>query len=281
MTRPDPPHDDADATGVRVRAARDRRDADACVELQRLVWGLEDLEVTPAIQLLATSHAGGLLHVAETADGRVVGFSYAFPGIRGGTLHFHSDMLAVRPELRGQGVGVRLKLAQRDAARALGIAFIAWTFDPLQSLNARLNLRRLGARGVEFHENVYGVTTSALHHGLPTHRLWVRWDVAGELPGPRSSTPPEDAVSLTRVDRSGPAPACSPPDLGADAPRLLLEIPADMGALLRSDPDVARAWHAHVCTALAHYLAAGWSVVDLVPTDRDGRSHPQLLLERG
>jgi predicted GNAT superfamily acetyltransferase len=265
---------------VAIRPARDRSDADACVELQRRVWGLADLEITPAIQLIATSHAGGLLHVAEAADGEIVGFAYAFPAIRGGTLHLHSDMLAVLPARRGQGLGVRLKHAQRDAARTLGIPFITWTFDPLQALNARLNLRRLGARGIEFLPNLYGVTSSSLHHGLPTHRLLVRWDVEECGAPERAPARPEAAAAATRVEWRGGAPVCSPPDLTLESPRLLLEIPADFASLLRERPEPAREWHTHVCAALEHYLAAGWQVTDVIPADARSQPRPQLLLEK-
>jgi len=271
--------DEAASDDLTIRPARDHRDAEACVELQRRVWGLSDLEITPPIQLIATSHAGGLLHVAEAGDGRIVGFAYAFPALRRGILHIHSDMLAVLPELRGRGLGARMKLAQRDAARAMGIPFITWTFDPLQALNARLNLRRLGARGVEFLPNLYGVTSSALHHGLPTHRLLVRWDVEPDPAGERPGSPPPGSVPITRVERQDGPPRCPPPDLTLEAPRLLLEIPADFGALLREHPALAHDWHTRVCAALEHYLAAGWQVTDLIPTDAAGLPHPQLLLE--
>ena len=162
---------------VRIRRARDRADFEACVKLQREVWRLEDVEITSAIQLIATTWAGGFVHLAETADGEAVGFAYAFSALRGGVPHLHSDMLAVKPQLQKRGLGVRLKWAQRSDALEAGVPFITWTFDPLQALNANLNLRRLGAMGIEFVENFYGVTTSALHHGLPTDRLLVRWDL--------------------------------------------------------------------------------------------------------
>ena len=58
------------ADDIVVRPARTRADYDACVLLQRAVWGLEDIEITSAIQLIATTHAGGMLHVAETSGGR-------------------------------------------------------------------------------------------------------------------------------------------------------------------------------------------------------------------
>ena len=81
-----------------VRPARDRADYDACVQLQREVWGLSDLEITSAIQLVATVHAGGLLLVADSSGDGVVGFCYAFAALRGGEGHLHSDMLAVQAD---------------------------------------------------------------------------------------------------------------------------------------------------------------------------------------
>src|SRR6185295_15720783 len=109
---------------IRIRSARARADFDACVPLQRAAWGLSDLEITSAIQLIATVHAGGSLHLAETSDGQPVGFAYAFPALRGGVPHLHSDMLSVLAEHRKQGIGLRLKRAQREDALARDITLI-------------------------------------------------------------------------------------------------------------------------------------------------------------
>ncbi|HUG53959.1 MAG TPA: GNAT family N-acetyltransferase, partial [Vicinamibacteria bacterium] len=132
------------AEEIVVRAARSRADYDACVRLQRAVWGLEDIEITSGIQLIATTHAGGTLHVAETG-GQAIGFAYAFPALRGGVPHLHSDMVAVLPEYQQRGVGLSLKWAQREEALSRGLSLMTWTFDPMQARNANLNLRRLGA----------------------------------------------------------------------------------------------------------------------------------------
>jgi predicted GNAT superfamily acetyltransferase len=51
---------------IRIRLARDRADFDSCVLLQRAVWGLGDLEITSALQMIASNHAGGLVQMAET-----------------------------------------------------------------------------------------------------------------------------------------------------------------------------------------------------------------------
>jgi predicted GNAT superfamily acetyltransferase len=259
--------------GITLRPGRELEDAEACVALQRDVWGLSDLEVTPAIQLVATCRAGGSLILAEV-DGRVVGFAYAFPGLDRGEGYLHSDMLAVLPGFRGRGVGLALKRAQREAARAAGIRRISWTFDPLQARNARLNLRRLGAVGEEFLPNLYGVTSSALHHGLPTHRLLVNWRLEAAPPD-RGSAPGND--ELPDLLRLGADPERA---LGRGARRLLVELPRDFGSLARVDPGAAASWHARVCRALELALRQGYRAVDLI-LPREPPESAFYVLERG
>jgi predicted GNAT superfamily acetyltransferase len=162
---------------MRVREAASLGGLDEATVIQREVWNLADLDITSRIQLRASQHAGGSVLVAEDESGVIAGFSYAFPGFTNGRAYWHSDMLAVRPAYRGSGVGQALKWAQRHHALREGIARITWTFDPMQAGNAHLNLELLGATASEYLQNFYGVTTSALHHGLPTDRLLADWDL--------------------------------------------------------------------------------------------------------
>lgn len=161
-----------------IREATSLLDLDEASLIQREVWSLEDIEIVGRIQLKAVQHAGGSVLVAEAEGGAISGFAYALPAHREGEAFWHSDMLAVRPQFRGAGVGQALKWAQRDHALKSGIRRITWTFDPMQSGNAHLNLELLGATANEYLSNFYGITTSALHHGLPTDRLLASWDLA-------------------------------------------------------------------------------------------------------
>jgi predicted GNAT superfamily acetyltransferase len=272
---------------ILIRLAQSRSDYEGCVELQRRVWGLADLEVASTIQLIASTLAGGTVHVAATRDERLVGFAYAFPALRGGSPHLHSDMLAVLPEFQKRGVGVRLKLAQREEALARGVDLITWTFDPLQARNAQLNLRRLGARATEFLENVYGITSSALHYGLPTDRLLVRWElrsprveerlVGGEPP---RNEPTPELPRVNAVKWQAGWPVSSDPALDLAEPALLLEIPPEFEVLSQAAPHVAADWHAKVRRALAVYFGRGYVASDLVPTEEAGRRRPFYLLTR-
>jgi predicted GNAT superfamily acetyltransferase len=275
------------ADDVVIRPARTRGDFDACMLLQRAVWGLEDVEITSAIQLIATTHAGGLLHLAETGDGRVVAFAYAFPALRGGLPHLHSDMLAVLPEYQQRGLGLRLKWAQREESLARGLSLITWTFDPMQSRNANLNLRRLGAEATEFLENFYGVTTASLHHGLPTDRLLVRWDLAAARVKALSAEgePPRTvaAPALPRINEvkwQAGWPVSSEPRLDLDDRELLLEIAPEWDILCRAAPRVADGWQSKVRQAFKAYLGRGYVAADFAPTQEGGRRRPLYVLRR-
>jgi chorismate synthase len=268
---------------IEIREARERADYDACVALQREVWGLSDLDVTAALQLIATVHAGGLLLVAEAPGEGIVGFSYGFAGWTGSAAHLHSDMLAVRPAWRGQKVGLRLKWAQREAALARGLSLVTWTFDPMRAKNARLNLRHLGACVREFLPDLYGRTSSALHHGLATDRLLARW----ELTSPRvkrlavqqpAALRERPALRLNEVRRQAGLPVSSEPLENTGAPRLLLEIPEDWDALCHADRGLALEWQGIVRRALQAAFAQGYAGVDVVPGA--GSGGPCYVLER-
>ena len=61
-----------------------------------------------------------------------------------GELVHWSDMLAVRDTVRDQGLSTRLKHYQREVLLGRGVHRMRWTFDPLQSPNANVNLEKLG-----------------------------------------------------------------------------------------------------------------------------------------
>ena len=273
--------------GARIRLARGRADLDACVALQRAVWGVNDLEIAGPIQLIATTHAGGILQVAEDEAGAIVGFAYAFPGLRDGEPHMHSDMLAVLPGARGRGLGRKLKWAQRREALGRGVALVTWTFDPLQAPNARLNLRHLGATATEWLPDLYGTTSSGLHQGLPTDRLGVRWEL--ESPSvkerARGRTPPPaasylDAPRVNEVAVEGEHPECSVPRLDLEDPAVLFEIPANWGALCEKAPDAAALWQDRARAVFEAYLGRGYRAVDLVTVMESGRPRPRYVLHR-
>jgi predicted GNAT superfamily acetyltransferase len=276
------------AEEITIRPARDRKDYDACSELQRAVWKTDDLDIVSAVEMIAAVFSGGMCHLAETAGGRAVGFAFAFPALRGRAAHFHSDMVGVLPEFQGQGLGVRLKWQQREDALARGINLITWTFDPMQARNAQLNLRRLGAMASEFLPNFYGVTSSALHHGLPTDRLLVKWDLNSPRVRDRAlgGDVPKGVVlphqpRINEVRWQAGWPVSSEPRLDHKASEALLEIPPDWDTLCQAAPRVAEDWHGKIRSALSSYMGQqGYVAVDFIAAEEGGRRRPLYVLKR-
>lgn len=241
-------------------------------QLQRQVWGLDDMEVVPLHLLLTVTKNGGLLLGAWDGD-QLVGFVFGFPGLASdGTLKHCSHMAGVLPAYRGQHIGYRLKLAQREQVLAQGIRLVTWTYDPLESRNAALNLHKLGATSQTYLPDLYGPMRDALNAGLASDRLQVDWildspAVLERLQGAPQLTLDELCAAGTAVwnePRPGlllrPSEAVSP--LPAD--RLLLCIPADFQAVKHADPGLARAWRLHTRALFQEAFGAGFTAVDLL-----------------
>jgi predicted GNAT superfamily acetyltransferase len=157
-----------------VRKCAELAEFQACVQLQREVWGESDLEVEPATGFVVAANTGG--QVLGAFDGSsLAGYTLALVGVRDGVVYLHSHHTGVHRDYRDLGVGRMLKLFQREEALSRGIRFIQWTFDPLELRNAHFNLNRLGAISRQYKPNLYGVTTSPLHRGLATDRLLAEW----------------------------------------------------------------------------------------------------------
>jgi predicted GNAT superfamily acetyltransferase len=166
------------AHGIAIRRLGAPEEMLACVGLQKTVWRFSDLELVPLRMFVVASRTGGQVFGAFDGE-HAIGFALALTAYREGHMYIHSHMTAVLPEYQNQGVGRQLKLAQRDDALNRGVDLIEWTFDPLQLRNAYFNIVRLGATVREYLPNLYGQTSSPLHHGLPTDRLVAQWWIRG------------------------------------------------------------------------------------------------------
>src|SRR5579864_177403 len=157
-----------------VRKCGTLKEYETCVQLQREIWGEADLEIEPVTMFVVASVTGG--QVLGAFDGtRLVGYTLAVVGVHEKTVYLHSHQTGVSAEYRDRGVGRMLKLFQREEALVRGIRLVEWTFDPLELKNAHFNLNRLGAICRRYIKDLYGVTTSPLHRGIPTDRLVAEW----------------------------------------------------------------------------------------------------------
>jgi predicted GNAT superfamily acetyltransferase len=258
--------------------------------LEREVWGYTDAEdVVPPPVLIVSVKRGGILLGAFDEAGVMKGFVYSIPAVKDGKLTQWSHMLGVTRDARDGGLGLRLKLAQRERALQMGIDLIEWTYDPLQALNAHLNFAKLGVVVEEYEENIYGVSSSPLHSGSPTDRFVAEWRldashverrIAGAGLGliRDASVSAAPLVNPSRQARRWLAPG--PVDLSLGAPRLLVEIPVGVTELQLEDPALALEWRLATRAIFQHYFSRDYRVVDFFLSRPSGRGH-YLLAGRG
>ncbi len=254
------------ATGFEIRDLEGMADMRLCEEIQREVWGFDDLDIVPAGLMAVMVHYGGLASGAFV-DGRMAGFVNGFPGFVDGKPLHHSHMLAVRPEYRSRSIGIALKWDQADRCLARGLVHVNWTFDPLQARNANLNLNHLGTLASVYRENVYGESRSPLHGGIPTDRLEPDWFLRsdrvakarrGELKPP-PGIPDLPRVNRLRARRNG-FPECSEMRDVPDAPEVLLAIPPCFTAMIGEDVGLAFDWRMKTRNAFQRLLASGYDI---------------------
>ncbi|HEX5718925.1 MAG TPA: GNAT family N-acetyltransferase [Thermoanaerobaculia bacterium] len=252
---------------VTFRPLSTEEDYLACIELQRKTWGRDFSDAVPMSILKITQKAGGIAAGAFASDGRILGFVYGLTGVRDGQVFHWSHMLAVDPEARDLGLGTRLKLYQRELLLPLGVRRVEWTYDPLEARNAHLNLNHLGAAPAEYVRDMYeGEFGSELAKGIGTDRFIVAWHIASDRVARRLSEGPPDPEEVRRRFRDAPriGPGMGPGENGPlpDAPRVGVEIPANIQALKADDLDLALAYRASIRRAFEYYLGVGWRIED-------------------
>lgn len=214
---------------------------DSCVRLQREVFGLPDLEISPRRHLIVSRQAGGWT-LGAFVDERLVGFVHHLAAVRGAEIFGYSHMMAVDPTLQNQGVGARLKWSQRERAMQEGRSFIKWTWDPMQARNAHFNLNRLGVTVSNYAENFYGtdyatnpLLTNTAPAGIDSDRLFAEW----QLRSPR----------VLGLAKGTPPPAMEP--------AAQIEIPIDWTKLCRENASQAKQEQLRVRLQFQEAFAAG------------------------
>lgn len=261
-------------------------------ELQQVVWPGSERDILPGHILLAIAHNGGLV-IGAFDEKKLIGFVCGFPGMEQDgnqqRLKHTSHELGVHPDYRNVGVGFALKRAQWQMVRHQKIDLITWTYDPLLSRNANLNINKLGAITNQYFRDYYGTMRDGLNAGLPSDRFQVNWWVNSARVENRLSRRARRKLDLAhylaaevtilnptelRSDRL-PVPANRPDKAAIDlldseisnenrAPILLIEIPADFHTLRDSAPELALDWRNHTRQLFEAAFTHHYLVTDFV-----------------
>jgi predicted GNAT superfamily acetyltransferase len=284
-------------------------------DLQRLVWPGNETEIVPSHLLLTAVHNGGMAigayEVSKTTEGdgadldfdkvgrteiisdaQMVGFVFGFPGLYftpdGPRPKHCSHMLGVHPDYRDQSIGFTLKRAQWQWVRHQGLDRITWTYDPLQSRNANLNISRLGAVCNTYWRDYYGQMRDELNAGLPSDRFQVDWWVNSPRVKQRLSKEPRTRLDLahflaagteilnpSKFDQEGLAKPGSyneqsleknlqDEEAAEETSLQIVEIPADLTELKKINPTLALEWRIHTRQIFENLFERGYLVTDFI-----------------
>ena len=256
----------------------------AAENLQRIVWNSDDLDISPTHVMLTAAKNGGVV-LGAFAREQLIGFVFGFLGAgehRYGPeapiavrLKHCSHQMGVLPEWQNQNVGYALKLAQREAVRNQGLRLITWTYDPLESKNARLNILKLGAVTNTYLRNVYGELRDGLNQGLATDRFQVDWWILSRRVETRlkQSRPPlqlhhymdagTSVLNPGKFDENGLL-VCMDSVKPLIGDRALIEFPSDFQAIKKTKSNLARAWREQIRSICEGAFTRGYSVIDFV-----------------
>jgi predicted GNAT superfamily acetyltransferase len=253
--------------------------------IQRTVWHFPDREIVPLNELVVLQKHGG--HVFGAFDkGKMTAFCFGCPAYRDGKVYHYSRMLGVVPGSQDSGIGFTMKLKQRDYVLEQGLDLVVWTFDPLQSRNAYLNIEKLGCVIHEYSVNLYPESGSQFNAGLESDRFTPEWWIASQRVKDRiaGKKPKHD------LEEYEPALETRAHDAGWRDPvavkealkeRVSIEIPDDIDALKKDNLALAQAWRSRTREAFQAYFERGYVVMGFASKPEPDRRRSFYLLEKG
>jgi len=245
------------------------------------VWGRSGEPPISSDILRALAQSGNYIAAARS-DGRVIG---GIVGWLGGhpprDLHLHSHILGVLPGTEARGLGFALKQHQRTWCLERGVGAVEWTFDPLVRRNAYFNLTKLGAEAARYLVDFYGRMDDGINAGDESDRILIRWELTSEraksAAAGRAREPgiDGDAAQILVVGqdgqpieqdplpgaRRGAARGATSTHVGRPGQMALVQVPDDIVAARRLQPELARRWRKALRAALGEAMSAGYRVI--------------------
>lgn len=257
---------------IQIRKLTTMEEMEAVHDLETKIW---ETEIVPPHQTITVVRNGGLMLGAYDKN-QLIGFSYSFPGCQGKHVYLCSHMLGIDPAYRSQGIGEQLKWKQAKIAKDIGYSFITWTFDPLQTRNAYLNLTKLRAISTTYIVNCYGILNDGLNKGLPTDRLEVAWHISSPYVEEEDTYPKDSLTYINEIEwqESIPYPKTIETPKEQDTTYGLV-VPHDFDGLKVASSKAALAWRLHTRDLFQLLFVRGFVLVAL---ERNETHHQYIFV---
>jgi predicted GNAT superfamily acetyltransferase len=271
----------------------------AVEDLQRIVRPGTETDLIPVHFLMALAQNGGL--VIGAFDGQALaGFLIGYLGAEQedltrpamSRLKNATHMLGIHPEYKELDVEIELRRFQRVDAIENGVPLVTWIYDPLQSEEADLSIRRLGAVCNHYLKNYYGNVGDEEGEGFPSDRFQVDWfvssrrvesrveEIRGSLDFAQFLAGGARKAYETYLD---PEKILRPheDELEISGAVSLVEIPFDIDSIKAKFPQVALSWRKFTRGVFESAFAAGYIVTDFVRLEGERIPRSYYVLSHG
>lgn len=259
------------------------RTSDEMMQVQDLEYQIWKMDPVPVHQTITAAQNGGIV-LGAYLNKKLIGFSYSFAGFNKGRGYLCSHMLGIHPEHQDKGIGAKLKQRQKEVAFDMGYDLVTWTFDPLESRNAYLNLSKLNAICSIYVENCYGEMEDSLNQGLPSDRLKVEWWINSPHVIEAFKTDMEQAQSPFEweiTDDGFPALVGTEQEIQGIQNRnpILVPVPANIQAIKSNNPQLALNWRMKTREIFQSLFKQGYAAVSILKEEEE-LIHKYVLVPR-
>ncbi|MBM7633184.1 GNAT family N-acetyltransferase [Geomicrobium sediminis] len=235
---------------ITIRELTTMEELEEMMDVEEAVWQMEPLQVHQTFTVLKN---GGII-LGAYDDEKMIGFLYSFPGFVEGDVYLCSHMLGFLPDYRKRGIGVLMKQRQAELAKERDYQKITWTFDPLETPNAYLNIQKLRAIGAHYKVNHYGEMADEFNTGLPTDRMIIEWDLT------KSTAVEEVVISDTHLllrNNNGHPKEHNSFDRESNEP-YYIAVPSNFQQIKEENFELAKAWRFETQQRFVELFQAGY-----------------------
>ncbi|MHA1953696.1 MAG: GNAT family N-acetyltransferase [Candidatus Heimdallarchaeaceae archaeon] len=245
---------------------------DILEDIQEDAWGMPARELVPKRLMYATLKSGGVV-IGAYKNNEIIGYCWGWVGNKDPYgLFIYSHHNAVLKKYQNQGIGLQLKLAQRDWAIKHNYHLINWTFDPLQSKNCYLNLHKLGVECSTYKRDYWGDMVDVLNKGIDTDRFYSNWYIRSKHVEERvqgkfenfSELLLEGNCKVFETQLTDNKLTVKKTHLEINSQFVFIEIPSNFNELMKKDKESLIQWRKETRTAFEVYFNKGYKGVDFI-----------------
>ncbi|MEM8860867.1 MAG: GNAT family N-acetyltransferase [Chloroflexota bacterium] len=266
---------------LKIRPIKSAEDGRLIEQIGMAAWGSDGLDAIPGhLSQTVAKENGGVILLAFDGD-RPIGFCWGFWAYVEEQQKWKcaSHMAGVIPEYKGKGLGEKLKWAQRAYSLKKGFDWMTWTYDPLETMNGSLNIRKLGAVCNTYHKNLYGLMDDELNKGIETDRFGVDWWLASKWVDTHEIKSRVQPTVESALDEGGfllnqshtqsniliPDEKVNIDQLRNGPRYLLLQVPRDFQGVKKHSIASGVAWRMHTRKLFTAAFENNYTVIDLIP----------------